>query len=243
MKAKGLDASIEEVGKNEDRFVLKSSKQGLDNKISINENIKITAIELGKSTLSLQKDESSIIPELKTMAKNYNELVDSINKELYSEKTSIKDKSSLKLVLGKIKDILFSSYGKKDDLNIFAVGFSLDNKGHLKIDEKTLKAELSTNIDKLKELFIGVAEKPGLGTVLKEYVDNLDSLNGLLSKYGDNMVTRKTNLEKDKEEAQKMLDKKYKQMSLDFAAYTGVITRFENSFNGLRMMIKQSTSG
>lgn len=218
------------------------------NTITIQGNLKMTAFELGTSSITIQKDNTQILPELKTMVEKYNQLVDLVDNELYDPDSPIDDTSTLRTMMGTIKDFFFGSYGGVDEngddknLNLFNYGFSVDKTGHMAIDDEILGKALTDNIDDIKELFIGVAEKPGLGTSLKEYLDDLDGYEGLLSQYGENMIKKKSDLEDEKTKAQEILDNKYTQMSLEFAAYTAIITQMEAAFGGMKMMMDQSTA-
>ena len=212
------------------------------NTITVQGNLRMTAIETGTSSISIQKDNSAIMPGIKDIATKYNELLTIIDEELYSGDSPISDTGTLKIIMDSIKNSLFQSYGPGDDLNIFNYGFSFDKSGFLTIDEEILGSALTNNIDDIKAIFIGVAEKPGIGTNLKEYLDGLDSFDGLMNKYGESMANKKLELEEDKKNAQKILDSKYSQMSLQFASYTAIITQMENSFGGMKMMMDQSTS-
>ncbi|MCK5294227.1 MAG: flagellar filament capping protein FliD, partial [Arcobacteraceae bacterium] len=212
------------------------------NTITIQGNLTMTAIETGTSTISVQQDDSTIMPTLEDFVTTYNELVTLVDDELYSADSPIEDLGSLRMMMGSIKDMLFDSYGDTDEENIFNYGFSLDETGYMSLDAEIFGAAVSNNFDNLKELFIGKAEDEGLGTALKSYLDGLDSYDGLLSSYGERMADRKTTLEEDKEEAQTALDSKYSLMSLQFASYTAIITQMENSFGGMKMMMDQSTA-
>jgi len=276
-----LTASVEQVGDNAYKLVIKSTQtgeenlltmSGLDlgfndadnhtltaqnmeakvdgvdynvssNTITIQGNLKMTAIETGTSSISIQQDNSAILPGIKDIATKYNELLTMVDEELYAADSDISDTGTLKLIMNSIKNSLFQSYGPGDDLNIFNYGFSLDKSGMMTIDDEKLGEALTNNIDEIKAMFIGVAEKPGIGTYLKEYLDGLDGFDGLMSKYGESMTNKKLELEEDKKTAQETLDEKYTQMSLQFASYTAMITQMENSFGGMKMMIEQSVAG
>jgi len=212
------------------------------NTITLQGNLTMTAVELGTSSITIEKDSSLILSSLEEFATTYNELVELIDAEMYSGESSLNDLSSLRLMMSSIKNTLFGNYGTSEDKNIFSYGFSLDKTGYMTIDSTIFSKAVADDIDGLKELFVGVAEKPGLGTVLKEYLDNLDGYDGLLTTYGDNMATRKTKLEDEKTKAQEQLDTKYSLMAQQFAAYTAIITQMEASFAGLKMMISESSS-
>jgi len=211
------------------------------NSVTVNGNLKITATKVGDASLSVQKDESAIIPAVQKMATKYNELVSMITEETSSSTSSVQDKSALKSIVNTIKDMMYQKYGINDS-NLLNNGFSFDKTGLLTVDTTTLDKALTDDPDKIKDLFIGVPEDKGFGTMLKETLDNLNSYNGLFTTYSTNMDQRKTKLEDDKKQAVKDLDTKYDTMAAQFAAYGSVITQMESSFGGLKMMIEQSSA-
>ena len=282
-KNEKLNASVEQVGDNEYRLVIKSADTGLENALTITQtdldlgledsankvltaqnmlanvdgidynvssntltiqgNLTMTALELGTSTISIQEDNSTIMPGIKDIVTKYNELLTLVDTELYSADSAVSDTGTLKLIMDSIKNSLFSTYGANDDLSVFNYGFSLDSQtGEIILDEEKLSEAIANNPDDIETMFVGVAEKPGIGTRLKEYLDALDGYDGLMTNYGESMTEKKTNLEEDKKIAQEALDEKYNQMSLQFASYTAMITQMENSFNGMKLMIDQSTA-
>lgn len=217
------------------------------NVIVVNGGLKITAVEVNEpgttSTISIQNDTSAIGTLLDDFVSKYNEFMELVNTELYSAESTMEDKSALRTVVQGIKETLFENYGSSDDLNVFNFGIEVDKTGYLSLDKAKFNEAVEDDIESLQSLFIGSAEKEGAGTSLKEYLDSLDSLDGLLYGYETSMNTRKSTLEENKEEAQETLDNKYAQLSSQFAAYTAIITQFENQFSGLKMMIEQSISG
>ncbi len=212
------------------------------NEITIEGGLKVTAVQLGVSTISIDKDITSVTPSLEKFAEKYNELVSLVDAELYSAESTIKDKASLRSMLESVKEKLFSTYGENDDLSIFNMGFDLDKSGFLTLDKSKLNDVLDNNFDDLKSLFLGVAEKEGLGTQLKTIIDNFDSFSGILTSYQNSMDTRETNLKEEKEKAIKNLDNKYELLALKFSAYGAIINQFESAFSGLKLTISQSTA-
>jgi flagellar hook-associated protein 2 len=241
----GLTASIEQVGEDSYRLVIKSTDSGLANALTITEtgidfgindsdgdtipdegnhtltaqnmnatvdgieydvssntitiqgNLTMTAVEEGESTISIQRDTASLLPAVEEMVGFYNELVDLVDGELYSSESPIENTSTLRSMMTQIKEILFDSYGSSDELNAFNFGFELDKSGHLSVDSAKFAEAIAENYDDLERLFVGVAEDEGLGTRLKEYLDDLDSYDGLMTLYGDDMADRKVDLVRD----------------------------------------------
>lgn len=211
------------------------------NSIQVDGNLKITAAELGVATLSITRDDSYIVPAVEDLVAKYNELSTLISDELYNADSSIDDKSALRDMLRDMKSLFLNSYGTNDN-NAVNLGFSFDFDGQLTIDTEVLGQALTDNFSGVKDFFLGVAEDKGLGTVLKEYIDDLNSYNGFFQSYTNDMTTRKTNLEEDRKETVSKLDTKYATMVAQFTAYASIISQMEASFSGLEMMIKQSTA-
>jgi flagellar hook-associated protein 2 len=180
---------------------------------------------------------------MKKLIDSYNELTKIIDEETYGKDKVIEDMSSFKMMMSGIKEKLFRGYGENHDLNLFSFGVSLNKDGSLTLNEDTFKKAISDNRDDLESLFLGVAENKGLGTQIKEYLDDLNGYNGIMTKFDEKLKEDKTELEKDKEEAEKALKNKYKQMALQFAAYGTIIAQMEAAFGGMKMMIQQSVKG
>ncbi|MFA7090480.1 MAG: flagellar filament capping protein FliD [Arcobacteraceae bacterium] len=210
------------------------------NKITMKSGLVISALETGTSTISLQRDTSSILTSIQNIANKYNELVDLMNTYTLgdSETTAvISDSSILKTIMNTVKDILFDSYGLENEENIFKYGISFDSSGYMQIDSSALSTAISENFEDLKELFVGYAEKEGIGTRLKSYLDSLDSLDGLLTTYKEKLDNDLETLNDDHESESEKLDEKYEQMAQQFADYTVIITSMENSFASLKAII------
>lgn len=259
LHAQNLKASIDGVEYN------KSS-----NSITIQDNLKITAVSLGDSSVTVSKDSSAVVVAAEALATAYNDLTTFISDEIGDTDSVIGDKSSLRTILADVKAMLFQSYGAdnptfgtledeygdvilghsnvtNNDKNIFVLGFSLDEYGGLSVDSDVMNGIISGedenyNFDDLKNVFTGSYENKGLGVQIKDYLDQLDSYNGLLTSYETSMDTRKTDLEEDKEEEIERLDSKYQIMAEQFSAYSSLISQMESSFSSLEMMIAESTS-
>ncbi len=284
----GINASLEQVGDDSYRLVLKSESSGLANALTISgtasqalgyttdgttinatnhtliaqdmslevdgvaytsaenkitvDGLDITATKLGVSSINVTKDTSFIETQITDFITKYNELVDLVGTEIDSADSAIADKSSLRTMLSQIKEKFFGEYGENSDKSLFNYGFELDKSGKISLDLVAFNEVLTDNPDELKDIFVGTAAKEGFGTQLKATLDELNFTGGLLDIYEKGIDSREKTLEKEKEKAVEKLDDKYSQLANQFAAYTALITQFESSFSGLKMMIQQSTS-
>lgn len=211
------------------------------NSVTLDGNLKITGTQLGASAVSVQQDDSYIAPAIQEFADIYNELVLMITEELYSEEPSVQDTSSLKSILSDIKNMMFGNYGTGDE-SLMNYGFGFDENGLLEIDSTVLGEALTNDRDAVKDLFIGVAEDKGFGTLLKERLDDMNAYNGLFSILEDNMTARRESLTEEKDTAIENLDTKYDAMAAQFAAYASIISQMESSFSGLKQIIAMESS-
>ena len=215
------------------------------NKVTLESGLIIKAVSEGTSTITIEKDNASVVEGIVSIADKYNNLVDLVNSYILGdedENAVISDSSTLKTMMSEIKGVLFDSYGLEDEENLFKYGISFDSDGYMQVDETELTEALTDNYDDIKELFTGYAEKEGIGTRLKTYLDSLDGIDGLLTAYDDKLNGRLETLKDEYQTASDKLDEKYEQMSTQFAAYTVLITQMENSFASLKSIIDDTSS-
>ncbi|UTJ06258.1 flagellar filament capping protein FliD [Arcobacter roscoffensis] len=284
----GINASLDQVGDDSYRLVLKSESSGLANALTISgaasqalgyttdgtttnatnhtltaqnmslevdgvayssaenkitvDGLDITATKEGVSSINVSKDTSLVETQITDFISKYNELVDLVGTEIDSADSAIADKSSLRTMLSQIKEKFFGEYGENSDKSLFNYGFELDKTGKISLDLVAFNKVLSDNPEELKDIFVGTAAKEGFGTQLKATLDEMNFTGGLLDAYEKGIDSREETLEKEKEKSIEKLDDKYSQLANQFAAYTALITQFESSFSGLKMMIQQSTT-
>lgn len=284
----GMNASVEQVGSNSYRLVIKSENSGVDNKLNINgaasqalgfttdgstidttnhileaknmiakvdgveynvptnsitvDGLKLTANKIGASSINIVEDNTQIQTQMQNFVTKYNDLVAMIDTESSNADSSIQDKSSIRNIVNEIKNKMFGSYGTSNDKSVFNYGLELDKSGSLSLNSTKFSAAVQNDLSGLKDLFLGVAENKGLGTTLKETLDNMSFSGGILNLYSSAMSKRETDLTAEKTKAQDALDKKYEQLALQFSSYGALITQMESSFSGLKMMIDQSNS-
>lgn len=229
---------------------MKAKIDGVDydvssNKLTMENGLIIQAVSTGVSSINMERDTSTIVTRISDIASKYNDLVDLIDSYTLGDEdntATISDSSTLKSMMSGIKEILFDTYGLNDEESMFKYGISFDSDGYMNVNTTTLTTAVTDNYDDLRELFVGYAEKEGLGTRLKTYLDSLDSSTGLLTTYQDKLNNYISTLSDDYDTASSKLDEKYTAMSAQFAAYTVLITQMENAFSSLKLLIDTSTS-
>ncbi|MFY9073589.1 flagellar hook protein FliD [Malaciobacter mytili] len=284
----GMSASLEQVGSDSYRLIIKSSDTGLDNAITITgqasqalgyttdgitENatnhilkaqnleatidgvdynvssnvitvdggLKITALKLGEASINISDDKAQISSQVNSFVDKYNEFVTMLDEAISNQDLQISDKSALRNLQGAIKEKIFGQYGT-DDKSLFNYGFEVDKEGKLSVNTTDFQAAIDNDFEGLKDLFIGKAEAKGLGTQLKEFLTDTTLSEGIVGRYDTFLTERKKTLTTEKDNAVESLDNKYRQLALQFAQYSAIISQMENSFSGLKQMILQSTA-
>ncbi|MFY4818270.1 flagellar filament capping protein FliD [Aliarcobacter butzleri] len=238
----GFDDTANNVLKAQD---MKMKVDGIDYSGSTNtitiDGLKITATKsTGESTISIEDDNSNIKTQMQAFVTAYNTLNTLISDEVYNADSSLGDKSAIRDIMSQLKNELFGT--GNGDKTIFSYGLSFDSSnGNLVLSSTEFDNAIKNDKEGLKNLFVGVAEKKGIGTTLDELISN-SGINKSLIDYESNMLSRETKLTEQKDAAQEALDAKYELMAQQFAAYTTIITQMENSFSGLKMLIQQSTA-
>lgn len=212
------------------------------NKITMGNGLIISAIEEGDSSISIEKDDSYILEQVELIATIYNELVDLVDSYTrYDDDEEslavISDSSTIDSIMSDIKYMFFDDYGLDDENNILAFGLSFDSDGYMEIDDSTFSDALTDNYDDLKEIFVGYAEKEGIGTRLSSYLDALDGYDGTITTYEDKLDDSVDSLEEEYEEESERLDEKYALMAQQFADYTVIISQMESDFAALDAII------
>jgi len=213
----------------------------------------MTAVELGNSTINITKDTTAIATGIDSFMESYNSLVDLIATESLNADSNMYDMSSIKSIVDGVKENLFSNYGVNNDQNMFNYGMAIDTSGHLSMDSSIFADALVDNYANIKNMFLGnttdtdlatsdSTKYMGLGTIVKSFLDNLDSSSGIITIYETSMASRREALEQEREKAIESLDTKYSAMASQFSAYGSAITQMESSFAGLGLMIEQSVS-
>ena len=281
-KKTGMNASLEQVGTDSFRLVIKSEDSGIANKLTISgdagtalgfdiaannilvakdlkatvdgvqyenssntiivDGLKITANKLGDSSINITEDNTQIETQMQNFVTKYNELVALINEEVSKSDSTLGDKSSIRNIITQVKDTLFGSYGSAGDKSVFNYGIEIDMYGSLSLDSTKFNDAVQNDMSGLKDLFVGSAEKKGLGTILKQTIDEMSFSGGILDSYESSMTTRETSLNKEKDKAESALNAKYEQLALQFSSYGTIIDQMENSFSGLRLLINQSVA-
>lgn len=230
---------------------MKSTIDGVAYDLSTNvatvNGLKITANKVdtngSSSSINVVEDTTNVETQMNSFVSKYNELVSLINTEIYSSDSKVENKSALKDILNQVKEKLFGSYGSSNNKSIFNYGFELDKSGTLSFNSTTFNSAIQNDMSGLKDLFIGTAEKKGLGTLLKESISEMSFVGGILNTYDKDIINRESKLNESKTKAEDILTAKYNQLATQFSAYTSLITQMESSFSGLKMMISQSVSG
>ncbi|WP_164871137.1 flagellar filament capping protein FliD [Helicobacter pylori] len=208
--------------------------------------------------ISVSRDNQAIIDSLKEFVKAYNELIPKLDEDTrYDADTKI---AGIFNGVGDIRTIRSSlnnvfSYSVHTDNGVESLmkyGLSLDDKGVMSLDEAKLSSALNSNPKATQDFFYGSDNKDmggreihqeGIFSKFNQIIANLiDGGNAKLKIYEDSLDRDAKSLTKDKENAQELLKTRYNIMAERFAAYDSQISKANQKFNSVQMMIDQAAA-
>ncbi len=208
--------------------------------------------------ISVSRDNQAIIDSLKEFVKAYNELIPKLDEDTrYDADTKI---AGIFNGVGDIRAIRSSlnnvfSYSVHTDNGVESLmkyGLSLDDKGVMSLDEAKLSSTLNSNPKATQDFFYGSDSKDmggreihqeGIFSKFNQVIANLiDGGNAKLKIYEDSLDRDAKSLTKDKENAQELLKTRYNIMAERFAAYDSQISKANQKFNSVQMMIDQAAA-
>ncbi|GAA8305841.1 flagellar filament capping protein FliD [Helicobacter pylori] len=208
--------------------------------------------------ISVSRDNQAIVDSLKEFVKAYNELIPKLDEDTrYDADTKI---AGIFNGVGDIRTIRSSlnnvfSYSVHTDNGVESLmkyGLSLDDKGVMSLDEAKLSSTLNSNPKATQDFFYGSDSKDmggreihqeGIFSKFNQVIANLiDGGNAKLKIYEDSLDRDAKSLTKDKENAQELLKTRYNIMAERFAAYDSQISKANQKFNSVQMMIDQAAA-
>ncbi len=208
--------------------------------------------------ISVSRDNQAIIDSLTEFVKAYNELIPKLDEDTrYDADTKI---AGIFNGVGDIRAIRSSlnnvfSYSVHTDNGVESLmkyGLSLDDKGVMSLDEAKLSSTLNSNPKATQDFFYGSDSKDmggreihqeGIFSKFNQVIANLiDGGNAKLKIYEDSLDRDAKSLTKDKENAQELLKTRYNIMAERFAAYDSQISKANQKFNSVQMMIDQAAA-
>lgn len=208
--------------------------------------------------ISVSRDNQAIIDSLTEFVKAYNELIPKLDEDTrYDADTKI---AGIFNGVGDIRTIRSSlnnvfSYSVHTDNGVESLmkyGLSLDDKGVMSLDEAKLSSALNSNPKATQDFFYGSDSKDmggreihqeGIFSKFNQVIANLiDGGSAKLKIYEDSLDRDAKSLTKDKENAQELLKTRYNIMAERFAAYDSQISKANQKFNSVQMMIDQAAA-
>ncbi|AFI06379.1 flagellar filament capping protein FliD [Helicobacter cetorum] len=208
--------------------------------------------------ISVSRDNQAIIDSITEFVKAYNELIPKLDEDTrYDPDTKI---AGIFNGVGDIRTIRSSlnnvfSYSVHTDSGVESLmkyGLSLDDKGTMNLDEAKLASALNSDPKATQDFFYGSDSKDmggrevhqeGIFSKFNQVVANLiDGGNAKLKIYEDSLDRDAKSLAKDKENAQELLKTRYDIMAERFAAYDSQISKANQKFNSVQMMIDQAAA-
>lgn len=218
----------------------------------------LSTTEPGKPAIvNVTRDDEAIIESLTKFVESYNALsmkVDELTR--FDEDSKIagvfNGDSDVRMIRPTLNKIFSYTMGAGiERQSLVKYGISINEKGVMSLDTSTLRNALNSDPEGAKEFFQGKIttrefreiEVDGVFKMLdKELAKLVDGSNSRLKLLEESLTREDKKLKEDRNKANAMLDTRYDLMAQRFAAYDGQISRTNNSFNSVQMMIDQSVA-
>ncbi|QQW96524.1 flagellar filament capping protein FliD [Helicobacter pylori] len=208
--------------------------------------------------ISVSRDNQAIIDSLTEFVKAYNELIPKLDEDTrYDADTKIagifNGVSDIRAIRSSLNNVFsYSVHTDNGVESLMKYGLSLDDKGVMSLDEAKLSSVLNSNPKATQDFFYGSDSKDmggreihqeGIFSKFNQVIANLiDGGNAKLKIYEDSLDRDAKSLTKDKENAQELLKTRYNIMAERFAAYDSQISKANQKFNSVQMMIDQAAA-
>ncbi len=208
--------------------------------------------------ISVSRDNQAIIDSLTEFVKAYNELIPKLDEDTrYDADTKIagifNGVSDIRAIRSSLNNVFsYSVHTDNGVESLMKYGLSLDDNGVMSLDEAKLSSALNSNPKATQDFFYGSDSKDmggreihqeGIFSKFNQVIANLiDGGNAKLKIYEDSLDRDAKSLTKDKENAQELLKTRYNIMAERFAAYDSQISKANQKFNSVQMMIDQAAA-
>ena len=207
--------------------------------------------------INVTRDDEAIVESLTKFVESYNTLsmkVDELTRFDADSKIAgvFNGDSDVRMIRPTLNKILSYTMGMGiERQSLVKYGISINEKGIMSLDTSTLRNALNSDPEGAKEFFQGKittrefreVEIDGVFKMLdKELSKLVDGGNSRLKLLEESLTREDKKLKEDKDKAMAMLDTRYDLMAQRFAAYDGQISKTNNAFNSVQMMIDQSVA-
>ncbi|MDF1876158.1 flagellar filament capping protein FliD [Sulfurimonas sp. SAG-AH-194-I05] len=204
------------------------------------------------SSITVGQDTEAIKTDMELFVTNYNLLASNLkDMTVYNAETDVagifNSEPFLKSIISDLKSILTSTDSKGNSL--FDYGLDIARDGTMSLDNSNFSAKLTSDPKALELLFRGSSEtfnndgtsaNAAVDGIVKRLDDKMSSLTGrgkLLDNFTAKLTSSKDNLISEYDKQKASLDSRYEILTKKFTSYDAVISRLNNQFSSLKLLI------
>lgn len=209
------------------------------------------------AVINITRDDEAIVEGVKKFVESYNELslkLDEVTR--YDEDSKIagifNGNSDIRMIRPSLTRIFSTNVVTETEIKSLAkYGLALDEKGIMSLDVSKLQMALSADPKGTQEFFNGSVKtsefrEVQVDGVFKKFDQELDRLlnggNARLKVLEESLTKDDKKLREDRKKAIQQLDTRYDIMAQRFAAYDSQISKTNNAFSSVQLMIDQSVA-
>ncbi len=209
------------------------------------------------AVINITRNDEAIVESVKNFVESYNELslkLDEVTR--YDEDSKIagtfNGNSDIRMIRPSLTRIFSTNVVTETEIKSLAkYGLALDEKGRMSLDVSKLQMALSADPKGTQEFFNGSVKtsefkEVQVDGVFKKFDQELDRLlnggNARLKILEESLTKDDKKLREDRKKAIQQLDTRYDIMAQRFAAYDSQISKTNNAFSSVQLMIDQSVA-
>lgn len=192
------------------------------------EGVTITVEELGKSTLTVERDNDEIKGYIKTFVEKYNELNTTIREQRKFNGPDAKSGVLLgNSTLRGIENELRAVFETKEESGAFGLlsdlGISKELDGSLKMDEEKVEEAIENNLQNVKAFFEAETEETGFASRLSNVIESMTEDGGLLSAATTGLNSQADRLDDRQQRIEDSIASTLAQLRKEFAKLDGTV--------------------
>lgn len=197
------------------------------------------------SSIKVGQSETAIKTDMELFVTNYNLLASNLkDMTLYDAENKVagifNSESFIKSITRELSNII--SRTNTDGKSLTDYGIEISRDGVMSLDSSKFAEKLSSDPTALELFFRGDSETDGIFKTLDDKMQSYTGSSQLLSGFTTQLGTETANLISEYDKQKASLDARYETMTKRFTAYDAMISKLNNQFASLQMIIDAQSS-
>lgn len=208
--------------------------------------------DVGSSTITVGQETESLMESITSLVTIFSDIskeIDSNDDYEYDKDTEVSTWGTLTKSpsIHSMESALNSALGATintggDITSLYDLGFEIDDKGNITIDETVLSEAISSNFDAVRDFFLGTDDTDGLADSLNDHLLNLTITGGYIDSETSGIDDKIKALETSIERQQEVIEDRYETMTQTFVELSKYMRKMESMSSYVSQMFSATES-